>query len=57
MKTPRLLDKSLNITSREPVIRRPRSDPVTETPNADKAIQRWKNKMMDQSQSELGYNL
>lgn len=53
-KTPRIFDTSLNnITPREPVIRRPRTNPVTETPYADQAIQRWKDKMMNQSQSKL----
>ncbi|XP_050421228.1 inner nuclear membrane protein Man1 [Adelges cooleyi] len=44
-----IFDTGVNITPREPVIRRPRSGPVTETPHADQAIQRWKEKMMNQS--------
>lgn len=51
-KTPRLYDSSVNITPREPVIRRPRSTTMTETPYADLAIQRWKDKMTNQSQSK-----
>lgn len=52
-KTPSLFNSSISISPREPVIRRPRSSPITETPYADKAIQRWKEKMMNQSQSKL----
>ncbi|XP_050543880.1 inner nuclear membrane protein Man1 [Daktulosphaira vitifoliae] len=44
-----IFDTGVNISPREPVIRRPRSGPVTETPHADQAIQRWKEKMMNQS--------
>jgi len=51
-KIPKFYDSNVNITSREPVIRRPRSNPITETPYADQAIQRWKDKMMNQSQSK-----
>lgn len=51
-KLPRFLDSSVNnIAPREPVLRRPRTNPVTETPYADQAIKRWKEKMMNNSQS------
>lgn len=52
-KLPIVFDTSGNITSKEPVIRRPRSNPVTETPFADQAIRRWKEKMTNQSHSKL----
>lgn len=50
-KIPRVYDSNVSITQREPVFRSPRTNPVTETPYADQAIQRWKEKMMNQSQS------
>lgn len=49
MNTPNRSDTRLNISSREPVIRRSRSNPVIETPNADKIIQNWRNKIKDES--------
>lgn len=50
-KPPRMFDSSVNnVLPREPVLQRPRSSPITETPYADQAIKRWKEKMMDQSQ-------
>jgi len=52
-KKSRLYDSSVSITPREPVFRSPRSNPVTETPYADQAIQRWKEKMMNQSQNKI----
>lgn len=55
-KLSRIYDSNVkNILPREPVIRRPRSNPSTDTPYADQAIQRWKDKMMNQSQSKLFY--
>lgn len=51
-KTPRMFDSN-NILPREPIIQRPRSNPITETPYADQAIKRWKEKMMNQSQGKL----
>ncbi|XP_001952027.2 inner nuclear membrane protein Man1 isoform X1 [Acyrthosiphon pisum] len=51
-KKPRLYDSNVSLTPREPIFRSPRSNPVTETPYADQAIQRWKEKMMNQSQTD-----
>lgn len=48
-KLPKHFTSNLNITSRKPVIRSPRSNPVTETPYADQTIQRWREKIMNQS--------
>lgn len=51
-KLPKHFTSNLNITSRKPVIRSPRSNPVTETPYADQTIQRWREKIISQSTSK-----
>jgi len=51
--TTKRFNSKVNSTPTEPVTKKQHSSPVTKTSNADLAIQRWKEKMMNQPQDKF----